>query len=177
MRRKLIPLCVLAAAGLVLLAAALHETSSAETRPFFTRLDPHQEELQRMRAAYNYISLWWRQRIVHYLILYAATVVAVWRLRRDMPQPLRFFSLGLPLMGLASMPVSYVLLEKLHWALIPEVQPLRALLFVTAFAMLLGAAAAVKAVAGRRDAEALLWLVHGLIGETEGSEVHGDHGA
>ena len=106
MRRKLIPLWVLAAAGLVLLAASLHETSSAETRPFFTRLDPHQEELQRMRAAYNYISLWWRQRIVHYMILYAATIVAVWRLRRDMPQALRFFCLGLPLMGLASIPVS-----------------------------------------------------------------------
>ena len=159
MRRKLIPLCVLAAAGLVLLAASLPETSSAETRPFFTRLDPHQEELQRMRAGYNFISLWWRQRIVHYLILYAATILAVWRLRRDMPQPLRFFSLGLPLMGLASIPVSYVLLEKLHWALIPEVQPLRALLFVTAFAMLLGAAAAALAVAGRHYVEALAWLV------------------
>jgi len=159
MRRKLIPLCVLAAAGLVLLAASLPETSSAETRPFFTRLDPHQEELQRMRAGYNFISLWWRQRIVHYLILYAATILAVWRLRRDMPQPLRFFSLGLPLMGLASIPVSYVLLEKLHWALIPEVQPLRALLFVTAFAMLLGAAAAARALAGRHYAEALAWLV------------------
>src|SRR5579872_5651521 len=159
MRRKLIPLWVLAAAGLVLLAASLHETSGAETRPFFTRLDPHQEELQRMRAAYNFISLWWRQRIVHYLILYAATVFAAWRLRRDMPEPLQFFCLGLPLMGMASIPVSYLLLEKMHWALIPEVQPLRALLFVTAFAMLLGAAAAARAVAGRHYVEALVWLV------------------
>jgi hypothetical protein len=158
MRRKLIPLWVLATAGLVLLAASLHETSSAETRPFFTRLDPHQEELQRLRAGYNYISLWWSQRIVHYLILYAATVAAAWRLRRDMPRPLRFFCLGLPLMGLASIPVSYVLLEKVHWALIPEAQPLRALLFVTAFAMLLGAAAAARAVAERHYAEALVWL-------------------
>jgi hypothetical protein len=61
-------------------------------------------------------------------------------------------------MGLASMPVSYVLLEKVHWALIPEAQPLRALLFVTAFAMLLGAAAAARAVAERHYAEALVWL-------------------
>ena len=158
-RRKLIPLLALTAAGLVLLAASRHEASSAETRPFFTRLDSHHEELQRMRAAYNYISLWWRQRIVHYLILYAATVIATLRLRRDMPQPLCFFCLGLPLMGLASMAVSYVLLERLHWALIPEVQPLRALLFVTAFAMLLGAAAAAKAVKSRHYVEALVWLV------------------
>ena len=158
MRRKLAALWVLAAAGLVLLAAARHEASSAETRPFFTRLDPHQEELQRLRAAYNYISAWWRQRVVHYLILYAATVVATWRLRRDMPQPLCFFCLGLPWMGLASVPVSYLLLEKLHWALIPEVQPLRALLFVTAFAMLLGAAAAARAVASKRYIEAVVWL-------------------
>lgn len=65
---------------------------------------------------------------------------------------------GLPLIGVASMPMSYVLLEKLHWALMPEFQPTRALLFVTAMAMLLGAAAACKAVAGRHYAEALVWL-------------------
>jgi hypothetical protein len=156
MRRRLAALWILAAAVVVLLIAARHQMWTGAA--FFSRLDPRQEELQRMRASYNYISMWWRQRIVHYLILYAATLVALWRLRKDMPPALRFFFAGLPSIAVASLAVSYVLLEKLHWSLMPEFQPTRALLFVTAMAMLLGGAAACKAVAGRRYAEAFVWL-------------------
>jgi hypothetical protein len=58
----------------------------------------------------------------------------------------------------ASVPASYVLLEKMHWALLPQIQLLRALLFVTAFAMILGAVAACKAAAGKRYLEAVAWL-------------------
>ena len=136
-----------------------YQASSGETQAFFTRLDPHLEELQRMRASYNWISLWWQKWLGHYLLLYAATVIACWRLRKDTPQGLRFFFVGLPLLGVLSMPASYLLLEKMHWALIPEFQPVRGLLFVTAFAMILGAIVAAKAIAAKRYAEALAWLV------------------
>jgi hypothetical protein len=156
MSRRLATLWVLGGAVLVLVIAARHQTWTGAA--FFSRLDPHQEELQRMRASYNYISTWWPQRMVHYLMLYAATVIGFWRLRKGMPPALRFFFVGLPLLGIVSVPVSYVLLEKLHWALMPEFQPTRALLFVTAMAMILGAAAACYAVASRRYAEALVWL-------------------
>ena len=57
-----------------------------------------------------------------------------------------------------SLPISYVLLEKMQWALVPEFQPGRALLFVTAFAMILGPVAACKAVTGKHYAEAIAWL-------------------
>jgi hypothetical protein len=159
MRHRLTALWALATAVIVLFIAARYQASSGETQAFFTRLGTHLEELQRMRASYNWISLWWKQWLGHYLILYAATVIACWRLRRDVPQALRFFLIGLPLLGVLSLPASYVLLEKMHWALIPEFQPVRALLFVTAFAMILGAVAAAKAVAAKRYAEALIWLV------------------
>jgi hypothetical protein len=157
-RRRLIALGVLATALLVLLAASLRQAAPGEMRAFLSRLDPYLEQLQRMRAGYNWISLWWRQLLAHYLILYAAAALACWRLRRDFTEELRFFAAGLPLIGIASMPISYLLLEKLHWALIPQFQPMRALLFVTAFAMILGVAAAYKAVAGRRYTEALVWM-------------------
>jgi len=39
---------------------ARYQASSGETQAFFTRLDTHLEELQRMRASYNWISLWWQ---------------------------------------------------------------------------------------------------------------------
>jgi hypothetical protein len=159
MRHRLAALWALAAAVIVLFVAARYQASVGDTQAFFTRLDPHLEELQRMRASYNWISGWWTQWIGHYLLLYAATVLACWRLRNDVPQALRFFLIGLPLLGVLSLPASYLLLEKMHWALIPEIQPVRGLLFVTAFAMILGAVAAAKAVAAKRYAEALAWLV------------------
>jgi hypothetical protein len=157
-RRKIAALGVLAAAALVLLAASRGQASSGQAQTLFSRLGASQEELQRMRASYNWVSVWWGQRMNHYLILYAATLVASWRLRDVTPRVLRFFFVGLPLLGIASVPISYLLLEKLHWALIPEFQPTRALLFVTAFAMLLSAAAACHAVAGKRYGEAICWL-------------------
>jgi hypothetical protein len=157
-RRKIAALGVLAAAALVLFAASRGQASSGQAQTLFSRLGASQEELQRMRASYNWVSVWWGQRMNHYLILYAATIVASWRLRGVTPRVLRFFFVGLPLLGIASVPISYLLLEKLHWALIPEFQPTRALLFVTAFAMLLGAAAACHAVACKRYWEAIPWL-------------------
>lgn len=156
-QRGLAGLAMLAAAAAILLIASRFQYGNSAA--FFSRVDPHQAELQRMRASYSWISIWWRDRIAHYLILYAVTVVAYWRIRKDVPQPLRAFLLGLPFIGIISLPISYLLLEKMQWALIPEFQPGRALLFVTAFAMMLGAVAACKAVAGKHYAEAIAWLV------------------
>jgi hypothetical protein len=155
-RQKVAPLWVLAGAVVMLFLVSLAQNGSAAA--FLSRIDPHQAELQRMRASYSWISTWWKDRIAHYLILYLVTVWAYWRVRAEVPRPLRFFLIGLPLIGMISLPVSYLLLEKLQWALVPEFQPGRALLFVTAFAMVLGAAAAAKAVAGKRYVEAIALL-------------------
>jgi hypothetical protein len=149
-------LAALAGAAIILLIASRLQDGSGAA--LFSRLDPHQAELQRMRASYSWISMWWKDRFAHYLILYAVTVVAYWRIRKDVPETLRAFLIGLPFIGLISLPVSYVLLEKMQWALVPEFQPGRALLFVTAFAMILGAVAACKAVQGKHYAEAIAWL-------------------
>ena len=43
------------------------------------------------------------------------------------------------------MPLSYLLLERAKWVLMPQFQPGRYLLFVTLFAMMLGCLAAVRA--------------------------------
>ena len=156
-RQRLFPFWALAGSAVILLAASLNQDGSG--RAFFSRLDPHQAELQRLRASYSWVSMWWKDRIANYLILYGVTVFAYLRVRKDAEQGLRFFLVGLPLIGMISLPVSYVLLEKLRWAIVPEFQPARALLFVTAFAMILGAAASAKAVAGKHYAEAIVWLV------------------
>ncbi len=153
---KLTALAVAAGAVILLLIASRFQDANGAA--FLSRLDPHQAELQRMRASYSWISMWWKDRLAHYLILYAVTLLAYWRIRTDAPQTLRAFLVGLPFIGMISLPISYVLLEKMQWALVPEFQPGRALLFVTAFAMILGTMAACKAVAGKHYAEAFAWL-------------------
>ena len=157
-RRKLATLWAPVAAALVLFAASRFQGPSSQMQTLFSRIDAHQEVLQRLRASYNWVSTWWQQRIVHYLILYAATIVATWRLWVQTPRVLRFFFLGLPSIGMASIPVSYLVLERLHWALVPEFQPTRALLFVTAFAILLGTVAGCRAMTKGLYTEAFVWL-------------------
>ena len=65
----------------------------------------------------------------------------------------------MPALGILSVPVSYILLDQLKWGLIPQFQPARALVFVTAFAVILGAAAGIRAAEQKRWIESVLWFV------------------
>jgi hypothetical protein len=156
MRRRLWAFLPLLAATVILLFASRYQAGAGETQMFFTRLEPLQEKLQRMRASYVWVSAWWRNWLGHYLFLYLLILFAYLRLRRRTPADLRVFLLGMPLVGLLSMPLSWLLLEKMKWALLPQFQPLRALLFVTAMAVFAAAAAGFKAIEARRYIEALL---------------------
>jgi hypothetical protein len=69
------------------------------------------------------------------------------------------FLVGLPLIGMLSVPVSWLLLEHMKWALMPQFQPMRALLFVVVAALFVAVAAAALAAERRRYWESLLWLV------------------
>ena len=126
---------------------------------FFSRLDAAQETLQRFRASYVWISIWAAQWLPHYIFLYAATVLAVARLGKALTPELRAFAIGLPLIGILSVPFSYLTLEKMKLALMPQLQPLRALLFLTVMATLLSAIAAWISVRRSRYWEAVPWLV------------------
>jgi hypothetical protein len=157
-RRRLTVLAPLGCACVVLAVAARFQEGANEAQVFFSRLTPLIESLQRMRAPYSWISEWGRNWLPHYFVLYAASLVAYVRLRRRAPARLRFFLLGLPLIGMLSVPVSYVFLEKMKWALLPQVQPMRALLFVTVIAQFSAVAAGILAAQSRRFPEAFVWF-------------------
>ena len=154
--RVFIPLVI---AGVVLWIFSRSQLASSEPQEFFGRVEPWLEALQRVRGSYNWISVWWRQWLLHYVLLWVATVAAYWRLRAGMTPDQRAFLAGIPLYGILSVPASYVLLEKLKWSLMPQVQPMRALLFVTAFAVILGAVAGCRAAQNHRWLEAWLWFL------------------
>jgi hypothetical protein len=158
MLRRLYTFAPLLAAAVILFIASRFQSGQGEAQAFFTRVGPLMEKLQRMRTNYVWISTWWRDLLPHYLLLYGITVAGWFRLRRQMTGELRFFHLGLPLVGMLSMPLSWLLLERMKWALMPQFQPMRALLFVTLFAMFSGAAAGCVAATRGRYAEALAWF-------------------
>lgn len=148
-------LAPLAIAAAVLAILARLEPPGAETSHIFRRLDPWEENLQRMRAAYSFVSTWAGYHRINYAVQTTVAALAFWRLRKSINPPLRDFLLGLPIIGLLSVPFSWLALENQHWALIPQWQPARAILFVSLVAALLSAVAAMKA---SNIAERFLWL-------------------
>jgi hypothetical protein len=141
----------------VLALGAFLQPGVRESQPFFSRITPELERLQRLRASYIWVSLWWPLQWWKHLLAAAVLVGAYWKIRK-----LGSFLLGLPAVGLFSVPVSYILLEKLKWGLIPQIQPARTLLFVTAFAVLLAAIRGCLAVQTERWVEACLWFMVAL---------------
>jgi hypothetical protein len=111
-----------------------------------------------MRAAYDWLSLWPRHYIVHHLLLAGALAGAWFRMRHRIPPELRVFLLALPLLGLASMPVSWLLLDHVHWVLIPQIQPMRILLFLALTMQFAAAVAGAHAARARNWWEAVAWF-------------------
>ena len=158
-RRQWTALVPPAGALLILLLASQFQAGVVERQHFFFSIDPELESLQRLRASYNWVSLWSPWLILQYLVLWTASLIAYRRVR---PVAGAVFTLGLPILGILSVPASYLLLEKLKWGLMPQFQPARALLFVTAMASILTGAAGLRAVASKRWPEAALWCALAL---------------
>jgi hypothetical protein len=147
------------AIAVALLAAAAHaQSASGEAQRIFARLDPSQEYLQRMRAAYVWISEWPAATVAHHLLVLAVLIAAFLRIREAAGAPIRVLLPGLAALGVLAMPLSWLLLEYLHWGMVPQVQPMRALLFLTLGMQFFTAAAGVRAMDARRPAEAVAWL-------------------
>ena len=157
MKRRIEGILPLAGALVVLMIAARLQPGLPEPDPFFGTVDAELEQLQKWRAPYAWVSLWIGERLGHFLILWGIALAAFLRLRPVMPLTLRFFAVGLPLVGLLSLPVSYLLLDRWKWALATKAQPARALLFVTLMAVILPMAAGLRAGAARRFGEAFAW--------------------
>lgn len=154
-RRLLSPL----PAGIALLAViAILQHGEREAQDLFGRIDPELEAIQRMRGAYNWLSLWPKGWLWQYPLLFCVAAGAWLRLRREMPPALKWFAAGLPVLGLLSMPLSYLLLDVGKWSLLPQLQPARNVLFITLFTTLLGSAAAWRAGAKGRLLESAAWL-------------------
>jgi hypothetical protein len=153
----------LAVAALTLIAVGASQRAG-EAQIFFARLPPGQEALQRMRASYNYVSLWWKDWMGQYLLFAAVAFGALRRLHASRESNLLLG--GLVVAGLLSVPASWWLLEHEKLAVLPQIQPARALLFVTAIAVLGAASAGCRT---RHWVEGAAWFAFALLVPAHGA--------
>lgn len=128
----------------VLLLLAQPQSAIAEKQQLFSVLAGDHADLQRMRASYNWITIWFDRFWWFYLLAWAAGLAADLRLRGIVPAPVRLLLLAMPVIGILSVPFSYITLEKMQLALMPQLQPMRALLFTILCPLILVAIAAMK---------------------------------
>jgi len=147
------------AAAALLFSLSRLQPGVTDVQHFFARIPPVMEQLQRMRAPYNWVSLWPSGLFAHYAIVWAIGIAALIRLRRLMDHTALIVFAGLPLVGLLSIPISYIALERMRWSLMPQFQPARAVLFITLCGVILWCLAAVEAARSRRIVEAFAWFV------------------
>lgn len=170
--KRLSVLPPLACALALLLVLSQRQLGLSGPEPFFCRLDPFQEHLQRVFAPDLWVSTWPFRWVENHLFLLVAAGIALWRIRTAVDYDLRCFLLGLPLVGILSMPVSYVLLEKFRWSLMPQFQPMRALVYLAIVAGITTAAAGIKAVERGHYLEGFLWLAIAFAIPTEARVLH-----
>jgi hypothetical protein len=153
--RELLPFVV---CGVFFLMIVFIPQRPADGQEIFSRIEPALEALQRPRAAYNWVSMWLSQWIGHYVVLSAFVAFLLWRLWHDLPAAGRVLLCALPIGGLISVPISYLLLDVGKWMLGAQYQPGRYLVWVTLTAALLGAIAGIRAASRGRWIEAMLLL-------------------
>jgi len=123
----------IAGAVVVLLIAAKFQAGVRLEQDFFSTVSPDVEKLQRMRASYVFVGMWFGQYWLHHLFLTAVAFGAWWRVGDRLDDFGQFLLLLLPVAGLLSLLFSYVAMDALGWGLMPQLQPARTILW-TAFA-------------------------------------------
>lgn len=144
------------AAALVMAFAAKMQAGVKLEQHFFSRVSPDVEALQRMRASYVYVGMWLGQSWGHYLFLAVVSMAAWLRCGEKMEGFARFLLGLLPGIGWASLLFSWITMDLMGWGLMPQLQPVRALLWTTLAAVVTCGLAAGFA---RGMLERTLWLL------------------
>ena len=146
-------------AGLLLANLAQLQPQVVEPQNLFGHLSERMIELQHFRTRYAWVSLWAGSDIWNYV---AVCVLALWgtsRIWGSLSRQLKWFFVGLPIGGVLCIPLSYVLLERWNFIIVPEFQPSRALLYTVGVASIACGIAAVKSATERRFFESWAWFL------------------
>jgi hypothetical protein len=149
----------LVVAVLLLANLAQLQPGVVEQQRLFGYLSSSLAAILHIRTRYVWVSLWAGHDIWSYLTLYVCGVWATTSIWASLNRPSRWFLVTLPFVGIASVPVSFILLEQLGLAVIPELQPARLLVFTVVCASLACSIAGIQAARECRRMEAFLWFL------------------
>jgi hypothetical protein len=159
-RRQWKPLLLIFCIACLLLAnMAQLQPEVVESQNLFGRLSERMIQLQHFRTRYSWVSLWAPRDIWSYLGIWISGMWAASRVAPFLRREMLWFVIGLPLAGILCVPLSYLLLEMGHFAIIPQFQPARALLYTVAFSSILCGAAGVQAALRKRFFESAGWFL------------------
>jgi hypothetical protein len=150
-------------AALLLTIVALGSSPGEQSRYFLSFIDKPWEVLLKSRTPYVFVSEW--NRCDFYLLSMAGLVLwFAWRRCQPVEsQLLRSFVLVTVLWGSIMVPVSWVLLDQFKLAILPQLQPARALIFMVAFTAVFSWVATWKGlVADPLKLENHLWMISSL---------------
>ncbi len=150
---------VLGVGPLLVVFSVLRQPGAGGALGLLATIDPALEAILRMRASYGWVDTWVGRYWLHYAVLLAAGLAGAWRLRLAVGSPARVFLWALPLAGAVSVGVSWVVLEQMKWAVGPQFQPARYLMYVSFFAALNCAIAGLRAASLGRVGEASAFLL------------------
>ncbi len=148
-----------AAAALILFLLADQQQGIVEAQPLFSLIDAKHRTIQQTRASYNWISLWPTRYWLQFFVTGSLAIAAFYRIRTLLPDQVQPYFRFIPVIGLATMPLSWLLLEQLGWALLPQIQPMRALLYCHLFCQWLGAIAAAQEIKQGKWLRAFAWMI------------------
>jgi hypothetical protein len=146
------------AAALLFLSGKM-QVGVVQAQPFFSILSEEHRKIQMMRAPYNWLELWLPRYFLTFVLTGGLAVAAERRLRDILPSSVAAYFRWLPWIGVATIPLSYLFLERMGWALFPQFQPMRAMLYCHLLCQWLGAMVAMRELREGHWVRAALWLL------------------
>ena len=154
-------LTILAVFILLLANMAQLQPGARDPRGLFDKVAAPITRIQQYRTPSVWVSSWVARDLWIYLAL---LLVALWVTRQVWPslnRQARWLLILLPILGLLSVPLSYVLLERARWFLVPQIQPAQTLSLLVVCTSVVCAIAGMRATSVGRWRTALPYL--GLI--------------
>jgi hypothetical protein len=159
-RKTIRPMAPILLVFILLLAnmAQLQPGVAAESQGLFSRVSPQLAELQRFRTPSVWVSRWVGGELWHSLAIVALGVWAGTRVWPVLNRSMRWLVAGVGTVGLAGVPFSYLLLDRMRYSVIAEWQPSKVLILTMALAALLFGLAGMRAILVQRAGEAFGWF-------------------
>ncbi len=117
--------------------------------------------VQRMRASYNWVSLWPNSLIAMHVVFCIVAGLSYLRLRGQSNEGFCWFLWGIPVVALCSIPLAWLMMERLHLMIAAQAQPARALASLYALGVVAMFSAGVLAARKGRWVECGCWLLGG----------------